>query len=412
MPFQLDRLLSFVRFLIKRFMADNAPHSAAALTYTTLFAVVPVMTVTFSMLSVIPAFQGVGEQIQNYVFSNFVPSTGAVVQGYLHAFSNQARQLTWVGVGVLMVTALMMLLTIEKAFNTIWRVRQPRRGISSFLLYWAVLSLGPLLLGAAFATTTYVTSLVLFSGPEALLGAGVVLRLTPLVLSIAAFTLIYAAVPNTRVPLRHALVGGTFTAVLLELARRGFGLYVMFFPNYELIYGAFAAVPLFLLWIYLSWIIVLFGAELVCGLSSSHAWRTRRLPRLLLVLVLLRILHDYQQQGREVRLRDVQRAGWALPDEEWSQVMGFFERERLASRTDGGGWVLCRDLAHYGLAELLARQPWPLPVPDELPPRLDGEPWYPAFVAALQAWHDARDQLFGASLAEWFAYGLAQEHDA
>ena len=151
-----------------------------------------------------------------------------------------------------MATTLMMLLTIEKAFNVIWRVRQPRRGISSFLLYWAILSLGPLLLGAGFAMSTYITSLSLISGPHALIGARTVLKAMPLLLSVAAFTLIYAAVPNTRVPLRHALVGGTFTAVLFETAKQLFGLYVSYFPSYQLIYGAFAAVPLFLLWVYLS----------------------------------------------------------------------------------------------------------------------------------------------------------------
>src|SRR5690606_36402063 len=150
-------------------------------------------------------------------------------------------QLTWFGVGFLMATALMMLLTIEKAFNAIWRVRQPRRGMSSFLLYWAILSLGPLLLGAAFAMSTYITSLSLISGPDALLGVGILLKAMPLILSIAAFTLIYAAVPNTRVSLRHALVGGVFTAVLFEAAKQLLGLYVRFFPSYQLIYGALEA---------------------------------------------------------------------------------------------------------------------------------------------------------------------------
>ena len=249
---RIKDFVEFVRFLVQRFLADRGAHSAAALTYTTLFAVVPMMTVTFAMLSAIPAFQGVGEQIQFYIFNNFIPSTGATIQEYLVAFTDQAKQLTWFGVGFLMATALMMLLTIEKAFNVIWRVRQPRRGISSFLLYWAILSLGPLLLGAGFAMSTYITSLSLISGPHAVVGARTILKAMPLVLSIAAFTLIYAAVPNTRVPLRHAVVGGAFTAVLFEAAKQLFGLYVSYFPSYQLIYGAFAAVPLFLLWVYLS----------------------------------------------------------------------------------------------------------------------------------------------------------------
>ncbi|QGZ31895.1 virulence factor BrkB family protein [Stutzerimonas stutzeri] len=389
----------FGRFLVQRFLADRGPHSAAALTYTTLFAVVPMMTVTFAMLSAIPAFQGVGEQIQMYIFSNFIPSTGATIQQYLVAFTDQARQLTWFGVGFLMATALMMLLTIEKAFNVIWRVRQPRRGISSFLLYWAILSLGPLLLGAGFAMSTYITSLSLISGPDALIGARTVLKAMPLVLSIAAFTLIYAAVPNTRVPLRHAVVGGTFTAVLFEAAKQLFGLYVSYFPSYQLIYGAFAAVPLFLLWVYLSWMIVLFGAELVCGLSSSQQWRRRSIPRLLVMLGLLRVLYDSQLAGREVRLRDAHRSGWPLPEDEWDEIFEFFEREHLVCRT-GSGWVLCRDLHHYSFDQLLRCNPWPLSGRQSLPEHLD-EPWYPTLRQSFELLHREQANLFGGSVADW-----------
>lgn len=141
--------VEFARFLAHRFVTDKAPNSAAALTYTTLFAVVPMMTVMFSMLSLIPAFHGMGESIQTFIFRNFVPSAGEAVETYLKSFTTQARHLTWVGVVFLVVTAFTMLVTIEKAFNEIWRVRQPRRGVGRFLLYWAILSLGPLLLGPA-----------------------------------------------------------------------------------------------------------------------------------------------------------------------------------------------------------------------------------------------------------------------
>jgi membrane protein len=199
---RVNNLLEFWRFLFQRFMADQGTSNAAALTYTTLFAVVPMMTVTFSMLSAIPAFQDTGEQIQSFIFRNFVPSAGEALQQYLRDFTTQARQLTWIGVAALAVTAFWMLVTIEKTFNTIWRVRQPRRGVSSFLLYWAILSLGPLLLGGGFAISTYFTSLSLISGPDALLGAQAFLKFMPLLFSVAAFTLLYATVPNAQVPMR------------------------------------------------------------------------------------------------------------------------------------------------------------------------------------------------------------------
>ncbi len=395
-----DDFVEFWRFLLRRFLADHGPNSAAALTYTTLFAVVPMMTVTFSMLSAVPAFSGVGEQIQHFIFHNFLPASGEMVQEYLANFTTQARQLTWIGVVFLAVTAFAMLVTVEKALNNIWRVRQPRRGISSFLLYWAILSLGPLLLGVGFVVSTYITSLSLISGPEAVISAKVVLRLTPLLSSVAAFTLIYASVPNTRVPIKHALLGGVFAAVLFEVAKALFGLYVRLFPGFELIYGAFATVPLFLLWLYLSWLIVLFGAELACNLGSSRHWRRRALPRLLVMLGMLRMFHDAQVRGEVLRLDDVHALGWKLPEDEWDEIVEFLEGELLICRASGGGWVLCRDLGQYSLHQLLLHSPWPMPRLEQLPAQMD-EAWYPGLHAALKALHDEAAELFGASLLQW-----------
>lgn len=390
----------FWRFLFQRFFADQGTSNAAALTYTTLFAVVPMMTVTFTMLSAIPAFQGTDEQIQNFVFRNFVPSAGETVQEYLRNFTTQARKLTWIGVIILAVTAFLMLVTIEKTFNTIWRVRQPRRGVSSFLLYWAILSLGPILLGAGFAISTYIASLSVISGPDALIGAKTILRFMPLAFSVAAFTLLYATVPNAQVPLKHALLGGLFTAVLFEIAKATFGLYVRFFPGYQLIYGAFATVPLFLLWIYMSWLIVLFGAELVCNLSSSYQWRQRAIPRMVLTLGILRVFYERQQSGLTVRYRDVRRKGWQLPEHEWEEVLGFLEGQRLVSSSGAGAWVLSRDLNSFSLQRLISQSPWPMPLLEQLPDELD-EPWYPAFFQVLKRFHEQQAELFEGSLAMW-----------
>lgn len=397
---RVNDLLEFWHFLLQRFLADRGTNNAAALTYTTLFAVVPMMTVTFSMLSAIPVFQDTGEQIQSFIFHNFVPAAGEALQQYLHDFTLQARQLTWAGVVLLAATAFWMLVTVEKAFNTIWRVRQPRRGVSSFLLYWAILSLGPILLGGGFAISTYIASLSLISGPDALLGVQTLLKFMPLLFSVAAFTLLYATVPNAQVPIRHACLGGVFAAVLFEVAKMLFGLYVRLFPGYQLIYGAFATVPLFLLWIYLSWLIVLFGAEMVCNLGSSHLWRKRAMPRLLIVLGVLRVFHERQQSGLKVRLRDVQRRGWLLAEHEWEEVLEFLEQQQLVAPTGAGTWVLSRDLGHYSLAQLLSRSPWPMPRLSQLPEQLD-EPWYPALRSGLQELHDVQSTLFGESLADW-----------
>ncbi len=392
----------FVRLLATRFLADRAPQSAAALTYTTLFAVVPTMTVTFVMLAAVPAFRELGEPLQAFVFRNFVPATGEQVFAWLQAFSSQARELTWVGVGLLAATALLTLSTIEKAFNQIWRVRRARRGVASFLLYWAILSLGPLLLGAGFAASTYVASLRFLSGPEALPGAATLLGLMPLFTGIAAFTLLYAAVPNTRVPLRHALIGGCFVALLFEAAKAGFVLYVSLFPGYQLIYGAFATVPLFLLWIYLSWLIVLLGAELVCNLDAPALWRRAAHPPLLNLFAVLDALWTAQRAGRALSRAALLAHGRAAGDRDWQELLDFLEGERLACRTAGGDWLLCRDLSRLTLPELLARTPWPLPASASLPQTLPA-PWYPRLRAALIGLEQAREQTLAGPLADWLA---------
>lgn len=403
MPRQINLLLHFFRYLFRRFSEDNCAKNAAALTYTTLFAVVPVMTVTYSMLAAIPAFNQVGAQVEEFIFSNFVPATGATLREYLGEFSNQARQLTGIGIALLIITAFMMLVNIERAFNAIWRIRQRRRGVSSFLLYWAVLSLGPLLLGAGFVVSTYLASLNFLSADAAAGSAGRwLLGWLPLALSIAAFTLVFVAVPNTRVPLRHGLAGGVLVALLFEGAKASFALYVALFPGYQLIYGAFAAFPLFLIWIYISWLIILFGAELVSNLGNSSAWRKPLLPRLLTLLGVLRVFIQSQKQGVVVDLAKVNGEGWVVPEELWLQLTEWLEGEQIITRTQQGGYVLSRDLGELDMAELVARLPEPLPPVASLPAAVHGDgAWYPPLLSALALLEAQRTEILHGSVKSW-----------
>jgi len=361
------------------------------------------MTVSYAMLAAIPAFDQVGSQVEDFIFSNFVPSTGDTLRQYLSEFSDQARQLTGVGVALLLITALLMLLNIERAFNAIWRIRQPRRGISSFLLYWAVLSLGPLLLGAGFVVSTYLTSLNFFgTGATIDTLTRLLLGWIPLLLSVAAFTLVYVAVPNTRVPLRHGLAGGVLVALLFEGAKASFALYVALFPGYQLIYGAFAAFPLFLLWIYVSWMIILFGAELVANLGNSNAWKRPMLPGLLSMLGLLQVFLRAHKQGDVVDLGRVNNAGWIMHEELWLEQTGWLETEQIIIRAQAGGYVLSRDLDQMQLVDLLGRLPDRLPNTSELPSRLQPDaPWYPPLLSALARLEEQRRVTLGGSVKEW-----------
>ena len=185
-----------------------------------LFALVPLMTVLYTMASAIPAFQGVEGQIEAFLFENLVPETSADIQDYLGEFSRQAKNLTGFGIAFLVITAILMLRNIEKAFNQIWRTRENRSAVSSFLLYWAVSSLAPVTIGLALGISTYLASFADMVVSVDILGAGArLLKSAPVLLNTLGFTLIYAAVPNCRVPLRHALIGGFAASVAFNIAR-------------------------------------------------------------------------------------------------------------------------------------------------------------------------------------------------
>ncbi len=349
------------------FFKHRCLDNAAALTYTTLFAVVPMMTVTYSMLSAIPSFQGVGETVQSFIFSHFVPTAGEQIQSYLSSFSQQARKLTGVGIVFLVVTAFMMLRTIDRAINQIWQVDRVRRGITGFLLYWAILSMGPFLIGVGFVLTSYLASLKLIADTTAYLGVDQwLLRLTPMLLSSIVFTLLYLAVPNRRVPFRHALGGALVVAFMLELAKAGFALFITLSPSYHLIYGAFAAVPLFLLWIYLSWILVLFGAVLVRSFALSNQMRNEALPPLLGVLVVLNGFNEQFQKGLSLKLKQLHLSGWNLSLEDWERYTSYLLEQGVVSKNDLGEMILAKDLRHLELNALCQQLPWSLPSDQEL----------------------------------------------
>jgi len=408
LPAPLRHTGLFLRLLLRQFGANQGALNAAALTYTTLFAVVPMMTVTYSMLAAIPSFQGAGAQLEVLLFDNFVPSSGESIRSYLTGFAAQARTLTAVGVGFLVVTSFLMLKSIEAAFNRIWQVDRPRKGLPSFLLYWAVLSLGPLLLGLGFVLTSYVASLPLVSGATEVLGGRQrLLSLLPFLSSSAAFTLLYAAVPNCPVPLRHALVGGTLVALLFEAAKRSFALFVTHFPSYELIYGAFAAVPLFLAWIYISWMILLLGAELVRGLSTFSPRQQEVDSRpLYWVLCLLELLWQAQQRGGSLSLARLSRALPALHSERCGRYLQLLRQQRLVTRTEQGDFTLRRDLHGLSIDALCSLLPWPLPE------RLGAgqQPWLPVLENNLAELTRQRCAQLNMSLAELFQTPSTAQH--
>lgn len=380
------RTYDFARFVVEHFFTDNCRQHAMVLTYTTLFAVVPIMTVTFTIISAIPSMQRVSGDIQGFIFRHFVPSSGMALERYLEDFSRQASHLTVVGIGMLFVTALMMMLTIEKAFNQIWRVRVERKGIVSFLRYWAALSLGPLLLGVGFAVSSYLASMDVFNSAASFVsGMAPGLRVIPFVVSALAFTLLYVAVPNCKVPFKAAFAGGLFAAFLFEMAKRGFGVFVRQFSSYKLVYGAFAAFPVFLLWIYLSWSIILLGVEITRALAIYRdESRSYRHPVLALIDV-LQLFWQRQQAGGIVTDIDAMAVLGRQEVEIWFDFAKILQDQRIVQRTDNGGYVLARNLEQVDFFDFYRELPWPLPTPSDLV-RLHGDDhWVQVLRPALAA---------------------------
>jgi membrane protein len=347
----------FLRFVASQYSADNCPQSAAALTYMSLFAVVPLMTVTYSILSAIPAFQSLGEQVQQFLFNHFVPSTGREVQQYLAHFSQQARKLTVLGVVILVVSAYLMLRNIESAFNSIWHTRHNRRGLASFLLYWAVLSLGPVLIGVGLLISTFIASRKVFFDNVDVLGLWpYLLTLMPVLLTGITFTLLFAAVPNCRVPLRHALAGGFVTAILFELGKRAFASLVANF-SYEFVYGTFAAIPLFLLWIYFSWLLLLAGAEVVRAFSSYRSRGSSKFSDLMVGIALLHLFQQSHKAGEVVNEQNLLSSKWLFGEHrlghvQWEKLRDSLLANHVIRATGQNEYLLSHDLHTLSLWEL------------------------------------------------------------
>lgn len=354
---KLKNWYTLIDYIRHRYIVDGCDKTAAALTYMSLFALVPLLTVMYTMLSAVPSFQQSGGQIEAFIFDHFIPSTGTEVKEYLMEFSSQTRKLSGVGIIVLIITAILMLKNIEKNFNAIWRTEENRNTLSSFLLYWAILSLGPLFIGLALGISTYLLSLKVFTSDIDLIGIGpMLLGFLPYLLTAIALSLLFAAVPNARVSIKHAVIGGLITALLFEIAKQLFTRLVAF-SSYEMIYGAFAAIPLFLLWIYLSWLIVLAGAELVHALEGFHADCRHQYSDLVVSLGILEQLWQRHQTGEALREQDILRTPWlfgqyTLSSDQWTPIRSKLLAAGLITVSQSRDFILGRDLNHYSLADL------------------------------------------------------------
>ena len=323
--------VGYLRHVLSRFAADQCPQRAAALTYTTLLAMVPLLAISFALFSAFEAFGEVQTLVQDFIFENFVPQVGSVVQGHLEDFAGKTGRLTSVGVIFLVITSVLLLATISGTLNGIWRTRQTRNLLMRIPVYWLVLTLTPLLIGAG---------------------------LVPPVVQIAGLTLLYIFVPNYPVRAGDALVGGVTAGIILEILKKGFAFYVITFPTYQTIYGALATFPIFLIWMYLVWNVVLYGAEIAAALPEWRAGASRRAPGvrppasiLLAAAAVLALLLAANRRGGGLSLRHLSRKT-GQPAELLDRATELLRHHRYIARSDRGAWLLSRDLETVSLADL------------------------------------------------------------
>jgi len=320
-----------------------------------LFSIVPIMAVGYRTLAFLPEYDQVGNIVSNFIFRNFVPESSAIVQSQLADFSSRALQLAGPSSVILFVTSFLLLVTIEKSFNDIWQIHERRKGWSRLVNYWAVLTIGPPLLVASIVGSTYLLTFPLIT-ENALLISQVLLAWLPFIAAIATFTVLFYAVPNTVVPFKHAVVGGVMTAILFEIGKFGFR-FMVTQVDIASVYGTFAAVPFFLMWLYMVWLLILAGGVFVRTLSlSQDVAEATPEPLVIKGLRVLKILREAHVDGARVTEASINRAV-PMTREEHERIVAVLRQERLLQTTGEDRWVLARSLRDVTLWSLYSHLP-------------------------------------------------------
>lgn len=352
---RLPASVEFVLSISRRFRDERTFQTAGSLTYTSLLALVPLLTVALAIASAFPVFEQIVAALQKFVLLNMLPESKSVqtLMEQFNSFARNAGRLTAIGLVGFLVTALMMMITIDNALNRIFRVQRGRSLVQNVAMYWTVLTLGPLLIGGSLSLTSFaiVSSFGLLNLDSV---AEHLVKQLPFLLTWAALALLYGFVPARRVEPRHALFGGLLAGIVFEVAKRAFALYLTQVPTYTLIYGAFATVPIFLLWLYVSWLVVLGGAVLTALLPAWNARSEyRRVPGEDFVdaLQALAMLARAHAEGRPLRLNYIARR-LRLPPDRVEFVLERCRRLGWAAATGRDRWMLAKDAVSIPVHEL------------------------------------------------------------
>lgn len=259
---------NFIIFLFRRAQNDTIFRVSASLSYTSLIAIVPLFAIGLAIFSAFPGFNAIKEQFQEFLIKNFVPDIEQEISHYFVDFLNATAQMTTIGVIGLVITSILMLSTIENSLNFIFKVYKPRNIKTKITLYWTVITLGPLLLGAAFSLRSYLFTLQKFMPEDIVTSPFFLSDLLPNLITMLTLVMVYVLVPNKKVKVTNAVIGALVAVILFWFLRKGFGLIILKSATYKTIYGALATLPIFLIWMYLAWAVVIFGAVVTAALEE------------------------------------------------------------------------------------------------------------------------------------------------
>ena len=346
----------FLRQIATQFRDDGCTTAAAALTFTTMIAVVPFVAIVYRVLSLLPEFSDAGDLLTGFVFETFLPGSSDVVLERVREFSARANELTLVGVGVVFVTTMLMLMRMEASFNRIWHVTNTRAGITRFLWYWGIVSLGVPMVGVAVSAVGYDYGVAMFADLQSFTFIHGVRQAIAPVATALTFTMLYYAVPSCRVRFVHALFGGIVATVLFSVAKEIFAWVVPLLQN-ELVYGALAALPLFVMGLYLVWVLILIGAICVRTLSLIP-WEDEPdgVPAVVKCTRVLEMLHRAHLKGASVTDADVLGAV-PMTRTERAHVFDVLHEGRWLRATENKTWALGRSLESMTLWELFLKLP-------------------------------------------------------
>lgn len=408
LPFYNQRWFQFLKFLTRHFFEDDCQQKAASLTYTTMLSIVPILTVLLMILSSVPALASVRAQIYEVIYSNLLPQSSVQVSQYINDFAEKSTNLTAIGIMVLFVTTVMTLTTIEKAFNQIWRVEDRSGGIKSLVRYWAIVTLGPLVLGTAFIVSSTVQSLSFLNREVA--GYGIDwsfwVQLATIAVTMAGFVGMYWFIPKARVPVKNAAIAGVIVTIVFELLKHTFGVVMTNFTSYEAIYGAFAALPIFLLWIYLSWNLILLGVEISYTLTIFETKEVYPRHPLFSLLDMLNLVYHNHQLGKAVSEQELRNVLGRMELPKWYTYLNYLQDSDLITLTDHDDYVLKKDLSHMSLWDFYRTLPYPLPIKDELDEmdRAQLQPWLGLLVGHFVKTEAFTKRELDIPLAEIFAH--------